>query len=185
MKTLFFSLAMLFIAGIAAQAQDTKEDSHDLAIEIPEVALLDIETTTGKDLTFTFTSPTEAGNPIIAPSPSILYLNISSIKSVSDPSRTVSVNINQNLSNGAYLSVAAMFLTGVAGQFGVSTFGPIGAGLTTTQFPLIMNVGSCYTGDGAGKGYMLSYSTGVLATNYGALRASSETVTVTYTLSDN
>jgi hypothetical protein len=48
-------------------AQDTNNATHNVVIEIPEVALLDLESATGDAITLGPTAPTEAGEAVTFP----------------------------------------------------------------------------------------------------------------------
>lgn len=186
--SLAMSLAALaFSANISAQ--DTNTDNHTITISVPEVALVDIEPAANKNITLGFTAPTEAGLPVTPTgADNTLWLNYSSIKSVADPTRNVSVNLNAVIP-GIDISVTAAAATGTGG-------GTLG----TPSAPLILNaagqtiisgIGSAYTGDGVNNGHNLTYAlaagggAGSVA-NYADLQATANTVaTVTYTISDN
>nr|WP_314495223.1 hypothetical protein [uncultured Chryseobacterium sp.] len=192
MKKTKFNL-MLSLAAFAlcatVQAQDTNTDNHTIAITIPEVALVDIEPAATKNITLGFTAPTEAGLPII-PSGinNTLWLNYSSIKSVADATRTVSVKVNALLP-GIDIRVTAAAATGAGG----GTLGTPAAQLTLSAADqtIISGIGSAYTGDGANNGHNLTYAlaagsgAGTIAA-YADLQATTTAVaTVTYTISDN
>jgi len=192
MKTLNLSLAVCLITAAFSgnlQAQDTNTDNHTITISIPEVALVDIEPAATKNITLGFTAPTEAGNPITpATSNTTLWLNYSSIKSVADPTRNVSVKVNA-LIPGIDINVTAAAATGS----GAGTLGTPAAQLTLSAADqtIISGIGSAYTGNGANNGHNLTYALaagsgpgGVAA--YADLQATATTVaTVTYTISDN
>jgi hypothetical protein len=175
---------MAISANVKAQA-DTNQSTHDITVSIPEVALVDIEPTASKNLTMGFTAPTEAGLPIVpASTNNTLWLNYSSIKSVADVTRTISVKLGAVI-QGVDIKVTAAAATGAGGGL----LGTPASQLTLTATPqtIISGIGSAYTGDGASNGHNLSYSvvsaTGV---NYQDLSATATTTaTVTYTISDN
>lgn len=181
----------LFAAAISGnlKAQDTNTDNHTITISIPEVALVDIEPAATKNITLGFSAPTEAGNPILpSAANTTLWLNYSSIKSVADPTRNVSVKVNAIIP-GVDIHVTAAAATGSgAGTLGTS------AGLLTLSAAdqtIISGIGSAYTGNGTNNGHNLTYALaagsgpgGVAA--YADLQATATTVaTVTYTISDN
>ncbi|KFF73320.1 hypothetical protein HX13_21310 [Chryseobacterium sp. P1-3] len=192
MKILKLTVALsLFTAAISGNlyAQDTNTDNHTITISIPEVALVDIEPAATKNITLGFTAPTEAGNPIVASAANnTLWLNYSSVKSVADPTRNVSVKLNAIIP-GIDIQVTAAAATGSgAGTLGTS------AGLLTLSAAdqtIISGIGSAYTGNGANNGHNLTYALaagsgpgGVAA--YADLQATATAVaTVTYTISDN
>lgn len=178
------SLAVIAVLGLSvgAFAQDNNDDTHDVTIVIPEVALLDIEPTGSKNITQTFVAPTEAGLGLTAPTANTaLWLNYSSIVTAAAPdnSRTISVKASA-LVPGVNIAIAA----GTPG--GTGTLGtPVAvATLATTDAPIMSGVGSCYTGDGA-VGSNLTYTLTTPTGSYSNLVAASTTITVTYTLSDN
>jgi hypothetical protein len=192
MKKTKFTLALSLIALAASaniSAQDTNTDNHTITISVPEVALVDIEPAATKNITLGFTAPTEAGNPIVAnASNNTLWLNYSSIKSVADPTRNVSVKLNAILP-GIDIHVTAAAATGSGG----GTLGTPAAQLTLSAADqtIISGIGSAYTGNGANNGHNLTYALapgsgpGGVAV-YADLQATATTVaTVTYTISDN
>ncbi|WP_312397917.1 hypothetical protein [Chryseobacterium sp.] len=192
MKKLKFTLAMSLAAvafSATLHAQDTNTDNHTITISIPEVALVDIEPAATKNITLGFTAPTEAGQPIVAnASNTTLWLNYSSIKSVADPTRNVSVKLNAIIP-GIDIHVTAAAATGSGG----GTLGTPSAQLTLSAADqtIISGIGSAYTGNGANNGHNLTYALapgsgpGGVAV-YADLQATATTVaTVTYTISDN
>lgn len=192
MKKTTFSIAMslaAFALSANLKAQDTNADNHTITISVPEVALVDIEPAATKNITLGFTAPTEAGNPVIPnTSNTTLWLNYSSIKSVADPTRNVSVSVNAVIP-GIDIQVTAAAATGSGG----GTLGTPVAQLTlsATDQTIISGIGSAYTGNGANNGHNLTYALaagsgpGGVAV-YADLQAAATTVaTVTYTISDN
>ncbi|AZA52372.1 hypothetical protein [Chryseobacterium sp. G0201] len=192
MKKIKFSIAMSLVAfAVSANlnAQDTNTDNHTISITIPEVALVDIEPAATKNITLGFTAPTEAGLPITAATTNnTLWLNYSSIKSVADATRNVSVKVNAVIP-GIDIQVTAAAATGAGG----GTLGTPSAQLTLSAADqtIVSGIGSAYTGDGANNGHNLTYALaagsgpgGIAA--YADLEATATAVaTVTYTISDN
>jgi hypothetical protein len=192
MKKLNFPMILSLAAfTICSQvnAQDTNTDNHTLTISVPEVALVDIEPAATKNITLGFTAPTEAGNPIVPNAAnSTLWLNYSSIKSVADPTRNVSVKMNAIIP-GIDIHLTAAAATGSGG----GTLGTPSAQLTLSAADqtIVSGIGSAFTGNGANNGHNLTYALaagsgpGGVAT-YADLQATATTVaTVTYTISDN
>jgi hypothetical protein len=190
MKTLKIILSLFLVFSTAVGfAQDDTDDFHTVAISIPQVALVDIESTGGSNnLTLGFDAPTEAGEPLMDPTDDTsLWLNYSSIKSVAGTTYTVSVSLDAVLP-GVDINVTA----GDDAGGGDGTLGaPAGAAvtLTTGEQTIVSTIGSSYTGDGSGSGHNLTYSvdgatTGVTGNaSYADLVATTgETVTVTYTI---
>ncbi|KUG12620.1 hypothetical protein BEI02_02215 [Elizabethkingia sp. HvH-WGS333] len=185
---LAFSFAFLALSA-NLKAQDTNTDNHTIGISIPEVALLDIEPSASKNLTLAFTAPTEAGQPLVAPSPNTtLWLNYSSVKSIADPTRNVTVKLTAVVP-GVDIKVTAAAASGSGG----GTRGTPSAQLilSATDQTIISGIGSAYTGDGVNNGHNLTYainygSTAGSVASYGDLEAKASVVaTVTYTISDN
>lgn len=186
MKKLTLSIIAVLGMSFGALAQaDTKTDNHTITITIPEVALLDIELAGSKNITTAFTSPTEAGLAIVAPTTGLnsLWLNYSSVVESSGPdvSRTVSVSAT-SLVPGTVLNVSAGTPVVAGGSGGT----PVAiTSITATGQTIISGIGSVYTGDGVGAGSNITYSLTAPAGTYGSLMAGSTPVIVTYTLSDN
>ncbi|MEY8761096.1 hypothetical protein [Chryseobacterium tongliaoense] len=192
MKKLKLNLPLSLVAlAVSAyvHAQDTNTDNHTIGITVPEVALVDIEPAASKNITLGFTAPTEAGLPIVPTATNTtLWLNYSSIKSVADATRNVSVKLDA-LIPGVDINVTAAAATGAGG----GTLGTPSAQLTLSAADqtIISGIGSAYTGDGANNGHHLTYALaagsgpgGVAA--YADLEATTTAVaTVTYTISDN
>lgn len=186
--TLAMSLAT-FALSSNLRAQDTNKDNHTVTISVPEVALVDIEPAATKNITLGFTAPTEAGNPVIPNTAnSTLWLNYSSIKSVADPTRNVSVSVNAIIP-GIDIHVTAAAATGSGG--GLLGTPTAQLTLSATDQIIISEIGSAYTGNGANNGHNLTYALaagsgpGGVAV-YADLQATATTVaTVTYTISDN
>lgn len=186
--TLAMSLAT-FALSSNLRAQDTNKDNHTVTISVSEVALVDIEPAATKNITLGFTAPTEAGNPVIPNTAnSTLWLNYSSIKSVADPTRNVSVSVNAIIP-GIDIHVTAAAATGSGG--GLVGDPAAELILSATDQTIISGIGSAYTGNGANNGHNLTYALaagsgpGGVAV-YADLQATATTVaTVTYTISDN
>lgn len=187
-KLSFLSLIALAFS-IHMNAQDTNTDNHTIGITIPEVALVDIEPAASKNITMGFTAPTEAGLPItLTGTNNTLWLNYSSIKSVADATRTVSVKLNA-LIPGVDIKVTAAAASGSgAGTLGTPSAQLI---LSAADQTIVSGIGSAYTGDGANNGHNLTYTlapgsgSGSVA-SYADLEATTTAVaTVTYTISDN
>lgn len=189
MRKTTFSLAMSLAAlafSANLSAQDTNADNHTITISVPEVALVDIEPAGNKNITLGFTPPTEAGLPVVpSGADNTLWLNYSSIKSVADATRTVSVSLNA-LIPGIDINVTAAAATGTGGGT-LGTPSPL-LTLSAGGQTIISDIGSAYTGDGANNGHNLTYELAAVGgiASYADLEATASTVaTVTYTISDN
>jgi hypothetical protein len=168
-------------------AQDDDNDNHTILVGVPDVALLDVEG--GATINLSATPPTEAGDPIsFGAANSDLWINYSSIiGSSTEPSRTVSVAVTQgSIPSGIVINLE---VGNDAGNGGGSLGTPeTQIALSVASQTIITGIGSSYTGDGASSGHNLSYS-GALSNggeDYSQLDFDeNNTLTVTYTLSDN
>lgn len=182
----FGALCMGF--SFVSFSQDTNTDSHTLTVTIPEVALLDLETSANRNFTLAFTGPigTEAGKRIQNPLPNAdIWINYTSIVTASGPDVSRDVNVTSSVINPAgtaFSATAASDAGAGAGTVG-TTLGNVS--VDNTIQPIITNVGSCYTGNGPAKGHKLTYNTNVVNANYALLRAGTTAMVITYTLTDN
>ena len=190
MKKITIVLALLCTAyGTTIFAQnDTNTDEHDVALKIPEVALLDVEGNE-RSITLAPETPTEAGEflDFSNATDNSLWVNYSSVVgSKSDPSRKVTVAITNGLvPGGMELYVAAAAVSTGEGDLGT----PVGkVNLSATAADLINDIGSCYTETGVDVGHQLTYAL-VLAGDDDAVANidfdDATTLTITYTLTDN
>lgn len=178
------ALAFITFLGFKASAQsDGVSDNHIITVVVPNVALLDLESSTGKNFSATFEQPTplEAGQKVNVPTDnSAVWLNYSSIIPSTITSRRVDVSASV-LIPGVTINVVAGSITTGAGTRGTPTSAVT---LTTSAQPIVTGIGSAYTATGASNGHQLTYSFLAADGNYGNLRAASTPVTVTYTLVD-
>lgn len=184
-------LSLVFtVLSVSINAQDTNSANHNIVIGVPNVALLDIESGgANNDINMSFAVPAEAGLPITPVADNnTLWLNYSSIKKTSTYSRTVAVSLGTVIPGVAIKVTAAAHTGGGAGTFGL-TSGQVT--LTTAAQPILTGIGSAWTGDGNTNGHQLTYNvsyggagTGPGTANYADLVVNSNTVVVTYTLSD-
>jgi len=186
---LFFAALIIFSANSYAQT-DTNEASHNLSLGIPKVALLDLESNSSLAISLNGTAPTEAGEAVaFNASNSDIWINYSSIiGSTTEPERTVSVKItNGNVPAGLELKVIAAADAG-NGDGTMGTAAGTATLLTSSSSNIISGIGSAYTGDGANNGHKLTYtlSQSASAGSYASLDFDkSDTLTITYTLSDD
>lgn len=169
-------------------SQDANTDNHTLTVTIPEVALLDLETSTNKNFTLAFTAPMggEAGRRIQNPLPNAdIWLNYTSIVTASGPDISRDVNVTSSIINPggtAFSASAASDVGAGAGAVGTS-LGNVS--VDNSVQPIITNVGSCYTGNGPSKGHRITYNANVVNANYALLRVGTTVMVITYTLTDN
>lgn len=191
--TLLKSLTCILIMTTAAVAhgQYPAEDSHNMMIGVPSVAILDIETAGSSQTQLKAKSPSEAGHQLNFSDnnqmPDI-WINYSAVKSSSkNPSRDISVSVtNGALPAGVNIKVEASSYSGNGdGDLGTPT-GQLQ--LSPAAQPIISGIGSCYTGDGINNGHSIQYSLDLSSANgaYASLSAPNlKPVQVTYTISDD
>lgn len=192
-KKLFFAAVIVLSANASFAQVDTNEASHFVTITIPEVALLDLESTLGNDITL-IGSVTEAGEAMTfgtAATNATIWMNYSSIVGSTETSRSVTVALSGNVPTGLKLTVQAGTYSGIGkGTLGVAEVNPIILlSNATAATPIVTAIGSAYTGDGITNGHLLTYLLGYendAATDYAGLNFdSSADLTITYTLSDS
>jgi hypothetical protein len=191
MKRKLITLAMIGLATVVTtQAQDDKDDNHTVQINIPEVALLDLEGASGTAVTLSVAAPTEAGLAVdfSDAKDSSVWINYSSIVgSTTEPTRKVSVKItNGAVPGGMLLKVTAAADAGNGDGTVGSAAGQIN--LNTSDQDFITGIGSCFTGDGANNGHNLYYALELdpTAGSYANIDFDdATTLTILYTISNN
>lgn len=187
-----YKILFVFLFGataLTATAQDSNQDAHNVVIGIPEVALLDLEAANGTSITLGPTAPSEAGMAVdFNAMDNSIWINYSSIiGSITEPSRNVAVQITSGtVPAGTELSVVAAADSGSGdGKMGAPTSAVV---LSGSAQNIITGIGSAYTGNGVNKGHNLSYALNLSSAtgSYAQLDFDkSDTVVITYTLSDN
>ena len=183
------AFALIFSANFT-YAQDNNQDAHDIVINVPEVALLDLETNGNRTIKLQPEAPTEAGERLdfSKASNKDLWLNYSSIVSKeNEPTRKVTVAITAGqVPNGLRVDLQASPALEGSGNLGK----PADV-LTLSENPqdLIVDIGSAFTGNGVSHGHNLAYKLDMLNTDRntdGELDYdTSGSITITYTLTDN
>lgn len=191
------TLASAFLLGISISSFAQTTASHSVDIVIPAVTMIRISPTTGNTRTMTYSAPTTPGDPITGgvASGAALYLQYSSIMGSVITDRKIHVTATGTVTNGLNLKVAAATPSSGAGVLGTTTgaqvvLAPDQTLATGATVKVLDGITSCYTGTGATDGSLLTYTSDVLpgtlsSAQYGALRAGTYTLTVTYTLADN
>ena len=182
-NSFFAAIAIAFGSTLPAFAQDDADDTHQITVVIPTVALLDLESATSKDFSATFAQPTplEAGQKLNVPAVNnSLWLNYSSIQTLTTPKK-VTVETSA-IVPGVDINVTAAVSASGAGDLGDPTASPVK--LAVAPQSLITGIGSAYTVTGPNKGHQLTYAFLAEDGNYADLRSGSTTVTVKYTLAD-
>lgn len=184
-------IATFLMTGMNTIMAQVNVGSHDISLGIPEVAMLDIESTSGSNtISLGATAPSDAGDPLdFSATNSSLWINYSSIvNSTNDLTRSVSAKVSNNtVPSGMLLnlSLGDATSTNSGGTLGTTTNGSTPIALTANDQQIVSGIGSCYTGSPELNGHQLTYSIDADATNYEDLVANSVSVTIMYTLSDN
>jgi len=184
-STLLFAFATA-LGATTLFAQDIEKQSHNVAISIPEIAILDIETTDNANVTFALNANNlEAGQEfIIDESNSDLWINYTSVVAAATTERSITVESSSVPSiDGLTLKVIA---SAHAGNGGGNVGAPT-AIVTPSVVPtnIITGIGSAFTGNGNSSGHNLTYHldfTGDFA-DLNVTDAAS-TISMTYTIMD-
>ena len=184
-KTLLITVIAFFASALnLVVLADSNEGSHSISIEIPEVALLDLEGTTS--ITLAPTEPTEAGEALdfSTATDNNVWVNYSSIVATGN-TRTVTAAITSgSVPTGMNLKVTAGSFSGS----GKGTHGSSASQITLSgsEQNVITGIGSCYTGNGSSNGHNLTYQLDLVAPeNYADLVQANTSITVTYTLTED
>jgi uncharacterized protein YdgA (DUF945 family) len=195
MKKLSLIIAAVFVFGVVnlVKAQDQSADNHNVTVDVPSFAILDIESSNGSsNITLEPTvNGLEAGDEVSFTSVvnNNLWLNYTAIadnqgngNSPVLKTRKISVQMDKVISGlNINLKVKADAGNG-EGTVGNSSYVNNDLTLSTGSQEIIGGIGTCYTGDGANNGHQLIYS--LDADDYSSLLAGSEEITVTYTITD-
>lgn len=170
-----FTILAMLIAG------DSNITSHSIKIIVPEVALLDIEAQTSKDISLLFDSPLEAGEPITSNSDNNLWLNVTSIVTRGE-SRNITVKINETIP-GLDLKVTSINYQGSGyGYWGTPNSE---LSLNTIEQILVSGIKTGVTSNSYNNGYNLKYDAKLDNTKLSELVSiDNRDITVTYTISN-
>mgnify|MGYP000636578273 CR=1 FL=1 len=188
MKRIKKHIAILLLSSPLIAFAQNNNDNHSVQVSIPEVALVDIEGTSGTSITLSVEAPSEAGQPadLTNAKDSSLWLNYSSvIGSQTEPRREVYAKITQGTVPSALkLRVFASPDAGNGDGFmGTPTNEKT---LTTNDKRIIKNIRTSYTGNGVGSGHRLNYRLKLRNNKYHKFDFDeSTTLTVLYTITDS
>lgn len=178
---------LLFVAFAGKLFSQNNEASHQIVIEVKEIAVLALSSNNPNNVTFQPFTNQEAGSSLIfkgEQTNNSIWLNYSSIKQSEMHRRTVTAYIQGEVPDGLNLIVTAMPAQG-------SGNGKLGESVGTTLLgdqptEVITDIGSCYTGKGASNGHNLVYNLEVDESllTYSNLKQEDLTFNVVYTLSD-
>jgi len=191
-------LALAIITALNCVAQDTGVETQNIGVVIDAHALVDV---INDEIVFDFSSddPSEAGSGfVLGPNKEqSAFLNYSLMRSNGGADDgTISVKIN-NLKEGMYITLLADATPsngldpnkhgtlGTVSPHFDATQGVQPVKLSSLDQVMIENIGSSYTGDGAGYGYQLFYTMNIA--DYSKLDADNgnqDVGTITYTIAE-
>ena len=200
MKKLVLTIAaFLFVTGVTmAQDGDNGVASHEVGINVPTIALVDVENANGEASNISLepdVSSLEAGSAVnfSTATDNSLWLNYTSIVEGSsnngngnnNNTRIITARISEGatqLPAGLHLLLSAGGASTGNGERGQSVADKLE--LTGSPQDVITGIGSCYTETGENKGHQLTYTLDMDNSNYQTLAAKTYTVTVQYTISN-
>jgi hypothetical protein len=192
MKKLSVIIAtVLFSIGVAnavvvPTGDDDNTATHTVAINIPTVALVDVEDADGEATTINLApdiSALEAGEAVdfSTANDNSLWLNYTSVVA-SEQTRNITASISGTLPSGISLKLQAGGISTGNGARGNSA-GQIT--LSENGQNVVTDIGSAYTESGENKGHQLTYVLDMNNNSYaGLIAADNYNVTVTYTITE-
>lgn len=172
-------LLVLVWLGISIPMVGQTTGNASATINLPSVALLDIEP--AGTISLNFTAPTEAGAVLGSSSTnSTKWINITSAVTTGLTRRVTAQISGGTLPNGVRLSLSVANPVGGAGTRGTPVTLTY---LTTTAQTIINSIGGAYTNTGSGSGFNLTYALDIQT--YSILKSGISTFSVLYTLVDN
>lgn len=189
MKKVFLSiiaLAMIMTTdGLFAQTS-SDDDSHQLTIKIPEVALIGI-VPESNSITLEATAPTVPGDPIeLDDDNEDLWLNYSSIvPGNAGNRRTITAELDAAVP-GIDIKVNAQGFSATTSNDNRGITGGSAGEITlgTTGLDVVNGIGSSFTSKGVNNGHQLKYSFSLKDGDYGAIFAEDHEIIVTYTITE-
>lgn len=175
----YFKLVFLVSLIISSCLFSQTTVNSSVAVTLPLVTLMDIEPTGA--ITFSFSAPSEAGNPIASPATNTTkWINYTSAIALGGLMRKITASINI-LIPGVDIKIQAATASGTGG----GTLGTPSAQVTlnTTSQTIINGIGGAFTGNGVNNGHRLTIS--LSANTYSNLSAKTNTpVVITYTITE-
>ncbi|MBD8083681.1 hypothetical protein [Chryseobacterium caseinilyticum] len=173
--TVFFFNMMSFLSY-----SQTSVSNKTINISLPIKAIVDLEPSTNVSLTFI--SPAEAGNPLtISSLNATKWINYTSIVSSIGLNRKITARISEIIPGiNIRLSVANATGSG-GGVLGTSTAtNPVT--LSQAEQIIITGIRGAYTGDGINNGHQINLSASVQ--NYADIVKTDKSISITYTISE-
>ena len=175
MKTTIFALA-LFLGTAAMAFAVTDTATHDVTMQINEIALIDLND--GTAITLTTNPPASGGDLVQGDTDSTKLLQYTSlVGAVGTRNITVEWGGADAAPAGTSLSVEATSVTA-----GCGTVVGGGTAISAVAASIVTGIGSCATGTGA-NGAALTYTFAITDVN-SLVVGDNQTVTITFTLTD-
>jgi len=174
---------VVLIFGCSVKAQ-WNSSNVNVRFSVPEIAVVDVEPDLS-DIEFNLNAPGLAGGEPTVQNVTgeSIWLNYTSAVRKNGNHRSINAQISEgNIPEGISFYVEAS----VPSAFGSQNQGtPVGKVRITDQpHPIITGIGSCFTGDGVGKGHELKYYLEV--SDFDQIKSiENQVFTVLYTITDN
>lgn len=177
------AIVVILISGWTAKAQ-WNSGNINVRFSLPEIAMINIEPEFG-NVEFTIAAPGSAGGePAVEHvSNESLWINYTSAILKNGNRRSINAQISEgNVPEGVSLYIEAS----VASAFGSANQGNPGGKVQVTSQPrpIISGIGSCFTGDGIGRGHEIQYFLEI--SDFERIKSiENQVFTVLYTITDN
>jgi hypothetical protein len=175
-------LILFVLTKIVDAGSAYSQSSVSVSFTIPQIALLDIESASGTNITISLNVPTEAGDEITSPVVNTNWMNYTACVASGATNKIVAQLTAGEVPPGTALKL----LVGAYSGGGAGTFGTSAGTVTLTAgaSDIISGIGGCYSGNGTNNGHQLAYS--IEVTDYSQLRSSTYSpLTITFTMSSN
>lgn len=171
-------ITVSLLTSLTLSGQST--GSKRVSVNLPEVALLDVEP--AGTITLVFTKPSEAGDALTPPAINTTkWLNYSSAISFGGSHRQITAAVNATI-EGVNLRLKTLSASGVGGGVLGTSVGVITLG--TSPKIIISGIGGAYTGDGVQNGHQLEISATI--DDYKQLHTQTNTlISIRYTIISN
>lgn len=174
---------LIFILFFGYQQLGFCQANANIGVNLPSIALLDIEDSKQEIINLKFNNPSEAGKALQnSESNTIKWLNFTS---------SLPLGLSRHVS--AQITSGSVASSGYEIILETSSFTGAGAGILGNSIPyvklsnspvtIIDNIGGAFTGDGVNNGYKLKFSLAI--NNYSLLISENNTYTIIFTLIDN
>ena len=183
MKKLLTIFAVLALLGLttAAMAQESDTTTHDVILQVNEMAVLDVHDDGA--ITMTLVEPATGGAAIADVTNATKWLNYTSV--VPDgQTRDITAVVGAAAPAGTKLDIVVIAIDGGTNAGTVGAGGNlVTGGVVAAAVTIVTGIGSCETGTGADNGANVEFTFGVDDID-DVVSDDDQTVTVTYTLTE-